>query len=390
MDFRNTGPVVSWDFNEMKLKCAFFIVLTAFLAAPINSILEAAGTTDIEQVRNKAVLDERDKGVIDAFLAQAIGNFLTTKDFTSIAKLRVVIINNQKSNQPNQNQYANQFSESAHKYISEGFKQAQILRPPERQTRVIMNFLILIDSLQDMNLLGLAMQKLQDENMAVRYWAVHAVTNVNILKQLNSGDAATQKRARDIVEQLKQIVESSNPEILNLIAQFAAGLDIPQGEELLMQIADLRIQRYADWSVKYERLDIAILKLLDSKITMPSRTTLGTTTSSGNPAAARRFAQLYSYAIERFIKGGNLDNTQRQQLISVLAEIEEKCVTRLLDDQQQTGIRRAIAAKDMNALEAERNRLLGEVLPSKLGFDYGTNTDGSRRTAPLPLPDQPS
>ncbi len=354
----------------------------------MNSILIAAGTTDIERVRDKTVLDERDKEVIDAFLANAIGDFLTTRDFTSIAKLRVIILNNQKSNQPNQNQYANQFSESIHKYISEGYKQAQILRPPERQTRVIMNFLILIDNLQDLKLLDLAMQKLQDENMAVRYWAVHAVTNVNILKQLNSGDAANQKQARNIVEQLKQIVDSSNPVILNLIAQFAADLNIPQAEELLMQIADLRIQKYADWSVEYERLDVAILKLLDSKISMPSRTPVGTT-GSGNPAAARRFAQLYSYAIERFIKGENLDATQRQQLISVLAEIEEKCLTRLLNDQQQSGIRRAIAAKNMQALEAERNRLFGEVLPAKLGFDYGTDNNGSKRTAPLALPDQP-
>ena len=373
----------------MKLKKAFFIILMTFLAVSVNSILMAANTADIERVRDKTVLDEQDKAVIDAFLAEAIGDFLTTRDFTSIAKLRVIIINNQKSNLPNQNQYSNQFFESAHKYISEGFKQAQILRPPERQTRIIMNFLILIDSLRDLKLLDLAMQKLQDENMAIRYWAVHAVTNINILKQLNSDIAANQKLARNIIEQLKQIVQNSNPEILNLIAQFAAGLNVPQAEELLMQIADLRIQRYADWSVKYERLDIAILKLLDSKITVSSRSPIGTTTSSGNPAAARRFAQLYSYAIERFIKGGKLDNTQRQQLTSVLAEIEEKCITRLLDDQQQTGIRRAIAAKDMKALEVERNRLLGEVLPAKLGFDYGTNSDGSKRTTPLDLPDQP-
>lgn len=389
MECDNTKSVFSWDFDKMKLKKAFFIILIILLAAPINIILMAAGTSDIERVRDKTVLDERDKQVIDAFLADAIGKFLTTQDFTSIAKLRVVILNNQKSNQPNQNQYANQFSESAHKYISEGFKQAQILRPPERQTRVVMNFLILIDNFHDLKLLDLAIQKLQDKDMAIRYWAVHAVTNINILQQLKSGDATNQKMARNIVEQLKQIVESSSPEILNLIAQFAADLNIPQAEELLLQIADLRIQRYADWSVKYERLDIAILKLLDSKISMPSRSPVGTATSSGNSAAARRFAQLYSYAIERFIKGEKLDNTQREQLISVLSEIEAKCISRLLNDQQQSGIRRAIAAKDMQALEAERGRLLGEVLPSKLGFDYGTNSDGSRRTAPLALPDQP-
>ena len=374
----------------MKVKWAFFIVLTAFLAVPINSILMAASTVDIERVRDKTVLNDQDREVIDAFLAEAVGDFLTTREFTSIAKLRVIILNNQKSKQPNQNQYANQFSESAHKYISEGFQQAQILRPPERQTRVIMNFLILIDGLQDLNLLDLAIQKLQDENMAIRYWAVHAVTNINILKQLNSEDTANPKLAQNITEQLKKIVKSSSPEILGLIAQFAAGLNIPQAEELLMQITDLRIQRYADWSVKYERLDIAVLKLLNSKITMPSRSPVGlTTTSSGNPAAARRFAQLYSFAIERFIKGINLNNDQRQQLMTVLAEIEEKCITMLLNNPQQNGIRRAIAGKDMKALEAERSRLLGEVLPSKFGFDYGTESNGSKRTAPLPLPDQP-
>jgi hypothetical protein len=375
----------------MKIKWAFFIVITVFLALPKNSILMAAGTTDIERVRNKTVLDDRDREVIDAFLAESVGNFLTTRDFTSVAKHRVIILNNQKSNQPNQNQYANQFSESAHKYIAEAFKQAQILRPPERQTRVIVNLLILIDNLQDLNLVDLALQKLQDKNMAIRYWAVHAVTNVNILKQLNSQDTANQRLTRNIIEQLTQIVESSSPEILGLIAQFSAGLDIPQAEELLFQIADLRTSRYADWSVKYERLDVAILKLLYSKITMPTQSQFGTATAStGNPAAARRFAQLYSYVIERLIKGTKLNNTQRQQLVSVSAEIEESCISKLLDDPQQTGIRRAIAGQDMKSLEAERKRLLGDVLPSKLGFDYGTESDGSRRTEPLSLPDQPS
>ena len=88
----------------------------------INSNLMAASTIDIELVRDKTVLDDRDREIIDAFLAESIGDFLTTRDFTSIAKLRAIILNNQKSKQPNQNQYADQFSESAHKYISEGHR----------------------------------------------------------------------------------------------------------------------------------------------------------------------------------------------------------------------------------------------------------------------------
>ncbi|MBN2182390.1 MAG: hypothetical protein JW715_10790 [Sedimentisphaerales bacterium] len=371
----------------MKVKLFFYIVLIAFYVGAADSTLIAASTYDIDIVRDKAVLNDQDRSIIDNFLARAIGDFLTTKDFTSIAKLRTIIVNRQKSNQSEQNQYASQYSQSARKYISEAFEQARILRPPERQTRVIVNLLILIDSLQDLNLAELAVSKLADENMAIRYWAVHAVTNTDILRQLNSGNAANQKLARDITEQLKKIVDSSSPEILNLIAQFATALNIQQAEELLLQIADLRIQRYADWSVKYERLDITILKLLSDKINAPSRTSIGST-DSGKPAAARRFGQLYSYVIERFIKGRNLNLEQRQQLMSIMAEIEEKCIGVLMNDRNQNGIRTAIAGKDMNALEAERKRLLGEVLPDKLGFDYGTDSNGSKRTAPVTLPAQ--
>jgi hypothetical protein len=374
----------------MKQKLAFFIVLTAFLIPTVISSLKAAGTEDIEQVRNKTVLDDRDFAVIDSFLRQTIGEFLTTRNFTDVARLRTIVLKNQKSNQPNQSQYASQFSKSAHTYISQAFDQALILRPQERQTRVIVNLLILIDNLQDVQLLDLAMAKLNDEHMAVRYWAVHAVTNPGMVKQLSSGDTQNRKLVLQITEQLKQIVESSTPEILGLIAQFAANLNLPQGDELLGQIADLRIQRYADWTVKYERLDIAILELLADKITTSSQSLAGaTTTESGPHAAARRFGQLYSFVIERYIKGGNLTPTQQQQLITVMIEIEEKCVSKLLG-RQENAIRTALSEKDMVALEAARTRLLSEELPSRLGYDYGTNPDGSKRTAPLPLPDQPS
>ncbi len=378
----------------MKVKRAFFIVLMVFLVTMANSSLMAAGTIDIDRVRDKIVLNDQDRKVIDDFLADSVGAILRTRDFTSIAKLRTVILSRQKSNQDTQNQYTNQFSQSAHKYISEGFQQALILRPQKRQTRVIINLLILIDGLQDLRLVDLAMEKLKDENMAVRYWAVQSVTNTGILNQLNSDTTSNRKLAQKITEQLQEIVDSSNPEILALIARFAVGLNIPQVEELLLQIADLRIKRYADWTVKHERLDSIILKLLDSKITTSSVSATGRkTTGMNNPDFARRFAQLYSFAIQRYIKGKNLNDTQKQHLTTVLVETEEKCISKLLGQPQST-IKKAIEGQDMTALEAEHNRLLGYqnnsgLLLTKLGFDYGTNGDGSKRIAPLPLPDQP-
>lgn len=380
-------------FIKMKVKSALFIVLTAFLITTTNSTLMAAGTIDIDRVRDKVVLNDQDLQVIDDFIADSVGDILKTRDFTSIAKLRTVILSRQKSNQESQNQYTNQFSESTYKYISEGFQQALILRPQERQTRVIINLLILIDGLQDLRLMDLAIEKLKDENMAVRYWAVQSVTNAGIINQLNSDNASNQKQAQKITEQLQEIVDSSSPEILALIARFATDIDIPQADELLLQIADLRIKRYADWTVKYEKMDNVILKLLDGKMTLPTTSVPGRKPAgTNNPDFARRFAQLYSYVIQRYIKGENLNDTQKQHLVTVLIDIEEKCISRLLG--QQSTIRKAVEEKDIATLEAEHNRLLGSqentsLLLTKLGFDYGTNSDGTKRNAPLPLPDQP-
>jgi hypothetical protein len=217
----------------------------------------------------------------------------------------------------------------------------------------------------------------------VRYWAVRCLTNPVIINKLNSDDAGDIDLAKNIAEQLKQQIEKSSPEILNLIAGFAATINIPEGEELLLQIADKRIKEYADWTVKYEILDSAILKYLEGKISASSD-------SSNATAFAQRFGQLYSYAIQRYVNGNEiLNETQKQYLITVLVETENKCITKLLSS--QSTIRRAIERGDMNALMSEHDSLLGKGttpgrLPLKLNFKYGKDSDSN---APLTLPESP-
>lgn len=232
--------------------------------------------------------------------------------------------------------------------------------------------------------------------MVIRYWAVHCLTNPGIITKLNS--ATNSNQASAIAAQLKDLIETSTPEIVVLIAQFAAGVNIPEAEQLLIQIADVRIKRYADWTVKYELYDSAILKFLSSKIPLPSQSPGGTlpTTTSSKPALARRFAQLYSYAIQRYVKGssaGLLNDTQKSHLVTVLIETEDKCLGRLLGKPQLT-IRRVVERKSMPAILAEHDRLLGTAttpgqLPTALKFDY-SSTGSSTRTAPLPLPNPPT
>ena len=377
----------------MKIKWVIFAVLVGFLVLVMNPGSVAVNTREVDNVRKKAVLDNDDLKIIDDFLAQAIQELVGTRDFTKIAKIRTVILSRQ-STQAQQAQYAQQFSVSARKYIAKGFIDAQKLRRPERITGVTINLLILMDGLQELGLADQAIARLKNENMVIRYWAVHCLTNPGIITKLNSATNSNQTSA--IAAQLKDLIETSTPEIVVLIAQFAAGVNIPEAEQLLIQIADLRIKQYADWTVKYELYDSAILKFLSSKIPLPSQSPGGTlpTTTSTKPEIARRFAQLYSYAIQRYVKGASiLNDTQKSHLASVLVDTEDKCLGRLLGKPQLT-IRRLVERKNVQAILAEHDRLLGTPttpgqLPTALNFDYST-TPSSTRTAPLPLPDPPT
>jgi len=374
----------------MKIKWLIFAVLVVFFVLLMNSGTVAVSTREVDNVLKKAVLDNSDLKIIDDFLAQAIQELVQTRDFTSIAKIRTIIL----SRQSTQGQYAQQFSESARRHIAAGFQQAQELRRPERTNAVMINLLILMDGLHDLGLADSAMAMLKNENMVIRYWAVHCLTNTNIITQLNAATNSNQTSA--IAAQLKELIENSTPEIVALIAQFAAGVDIPEAEQLLIQIADLRIKQYADWTVKYELYDSALLKFLSSKIPVPSESPAGLlpTTTSTKPEIARRFAQLYSYAIQRYIKGAAiLNDTQKSHLASVLVDTEDKCIGRLLGSPQLT-IRRALERQNAQGIMDEHDRLLGTAttpgqLPTTLKFDYNTTPTGPKRTAPIPLPDPP-
>ena len=369
----------------MKVKYILFGVLAAFWVLAMNLSLQA----DIESVRSKEVLDSQDLQIIDDFVAQAVQDLVDTEDFTSIAKTRSVILAHKNPGKGPQAQYAGQFSESANRYISAALKKTSALEDKERRVKVILNLLILVDNLQDPRLAELALKMLNDENTVIRYWAVHCVTNPDMIRQLDLGEVADLELAVRIAEKLDGLLEQACSEITALAAGFAAEVRIQQGQDLLMKIADMRISKYADWTVDYEFLDTVILKLLYDKMS---------SAATGKSAIGLRFAQLYSYVMQRYIKdtnGGNfLSAAQRHRSASVLVEIERACIGPLLG-MPQLVIKRAVEQMDATALLLEHSRLFGDEtragqLAQKLEFDYGTGPDGNKRTAPLALPEPPS
>ena len=369
----------------MKVKYASLVVLLVLVLAA-GTTSEAVSTRDIDAVREKGVLDSADLLIIDGFVSEGVQELLSTADFTSIANVRTAILSRDSSTTGSAAaQYTEQFSESAYKYVSEGLKSADGIKPAARKVKVIINLLILVDGLANPRLADLAIGMLNNENTAIRYWAIHCVTNPDITRRLNSVAATDSKSAERITEELKKVVEKASPESLELMARFAADVKIGQGEDLLLQIVDMRISRYANWSVDNAVLDAEILKLLSGKVL---------SAGSEKPAVAQRFGQLYSYAIQRYIRGQDvLSAAEKNQLVSVLVETEQSCIGKLLD-MPQSIVQKAIEQSDLKSLLAEHNRLLGDEtgagkLALKLNFDYGKAPDGEKRIAPLALPEPP-
>ncbi len=364
----------------MRTRRGILACAAATLLAAVSSA-RALSTREIEPLRGKTALSTQDMQLIDRFLAEGVQEILAAAKSSDMARIRTVILS-MTGTSP---QYAQQFSRSAGKHIRAALQSVAGI-PEPRRTLLTVNLLILADGLGDVMLADIGIQMLADRSAIVRYWAVHLLTNQAVIDTLNSGDATTQQLATAIIGKLKTLIDAGSPEIVGLIARFAGTVKAPQAGELLLQIADVRIARYINWKVDYELLDGAILRLLAQKTTAAR---------AGAAEFGRRFGQLYSCAIQRYLRGKNvLGGTQKQHLASMLVATEQESISKLLGA-PQTAIKRAIERGDDAALAAQHDRLLGTdtaagLLGSKFGFDYGTDSTGCKRLAPLPISAPPA
>ena len=369
----------------------FFAVLAAYLGMWSGGAWGAVSTEEIDKVRNKGLLEEKDFAVIDAFVKESVDALVQAQDFTSIAKIRTVMLARANSDKESAAaQYAEQFSESAYKHLSEAFKAVETAVSGRERVNVVVNLLILIDGMGDVRLAELVEKKLSDPSAVIQYWAVHCLTNPVLVEKIKAGGDSGE--LSKIAGELGGVVAGVEPETLGLMVRFAGAAEGAEAKDLLLKIADERIKSYAEWKVKYELLDAAVLKALDEKMSSEADST---SSPQADAEVARRFAQLYSYAIQRMAKGGDtLSGEQKEQLSSVLVDIEATCISKILGT-PQSSIKKAIEEGNNSALMEEHNKLLGGdtqagQLAQKLNFNYGTAADGSGRTAPDVLPEPPS
>lgn len=357
---------------------------------------EAVSTKRIDAVRqkallNKEVLENTDFEEIDAFWEEALAELLFVENLSEIVSIRSQIFACRGNPEPSQ--YSVGFITSGQKHLTSAFDEVQNWEADQRKTWIERNLIILTAQLESPELLELGMRMTGHENGTVRYWAVKALTNFGIVRQLNSQDFSDTELAARIISQLETTAnKETHPEIISLIATFAGQVNGPLAKQLLTNIVDLRTSAYENWTVKYELMDAKLLRSLGNEI-------LSQASQQNKAVISRKFAQLYSYAMQRCILGeGILNDASKQQLASVLVEVEQSVLDRLLGRPQST-IRKAVEKiltrrtddqKDYSALQAEHDSLLGAAarkgeLPAVLNFDYGKNPDGTAKTSPKEL-----
>ncbi len=250
----------------------------------------AVETRDIDNVRAKSVLNNDDLAIIDKFISEAVNELMTAKDFTSLGRLRSVIM----TRQGEQAQYAEQYSKSCKEHISRALERAARIEPETKRKTLRMNLFILIDNLEDPRLADLALKNLDDKSSMVRYWALRSLTRPKLFQKIGtSGSDASLKN--EIISALEKRIAKANAQELRILIDFTSVVGIEESEQLLLKTADWRIKQYEDWSAQWHLIDSGLLKNLSLRL-------INASTQQGKNDFGSRFSQLYSYAIQKFFK----------------------------------------------------------------------------------------
>lgn len=333
----------------------------------------------IEQIKQKPVLQQEDLQTIDRFVAGQVRQVVTQHDFSQIGRTRAVLVASRGS----QAQYAQQFTQSCRKHIASALDQSADM-PADRRFLVILNLLILIDSLQDAELIELALPYITNQDPIIQYWAVRAVTGQVVADRIRKGNWPI---AGLVMEHLKGLIKArsihqTSDLVWGCIAELAARTAQDKGLILLVDVVQGRIDMFASGQVYcWPQVDMTLLR-------QTGQTLLH---QPVDQSLVRRFAQLFSYQIQflaRSMQGK--DPYIRQCLIAVVLDIEDKILTKALDGYRRP-LRTAIESTDATAIMAAHDQILGTskgsgILAAKWTFDYGIEPTGQVRTWPQALP----
>lgn len=343
----------------------------------------SVSTAEIEALRlrveNSSVeLTASEKNVISNFWSGTLEELMLAENSKDCVEIRKQLAAQKGSTHVSN--YAAAYIEHAKSAIDTAFVHAQRLQGTQHRQIVKRNLMILTAELQSPALAPLALQRLDDEDVVMRYWAFKAVTNPAVLQQLTSQSAGGENALTAILAGLKeQISVVTQAEIQKMIIGFCGAIDNPAARDILLSIADRRIEVYRNWTVTDELLDTRLLTALGN-IAMfrdgPDKQNFG-----------RKFAELYAAVIQRYLKGQEvLSAEQTEPLLTVIAEVDQNVLGQTMGI--KTGILTSLQRK--TGLEREYETLFGDrmrpgQLAALLNFDYGKDDSGKSITAPPEL-----
>ena len=373
---------------KKRWRLAFFLLGIIFFAGSSFAVDTTAIDAVLEKVKaDRASFGGSDAAVVDEFLESALGEMLTAKNFWEAVDLRGTIL--ERQGDESLGGYRTEFLASARRHLQSAFEEVLRSNGDEGKLQTARTLIVMVGLIKDVSLAEFGMVLLEHPDSTVRYWAVKSIANPTIAAQLKSITPEVVQVADKLVNSLELAIENEQyPEVINQVVTFAGDLGGRFGKRLILKIADRRIKSYEDWTVQYELMDGQVLAQLGSMIQAES---------AGQDKAdlCQRFGQLYSYVIQRYILGKDiLGESQQEQLISVMVEVEQSVVSKLLGV-PRANMKKWIERKSAVALKSEHKSLLGDSsqageLAEKLNFDYGKDSDGGAITVPLELKEPPT
>jgi hypothetical protein len=362
--------------------------LSCFAVVMSFAAVAAVDTTSIEEVRTQSIQsntppDAAAIQVIDEFWQKNIDTLMLAEDTVEIIAVRDELV--KQKGDKDLSFYASAYVKAADKHLKSALDTVDKWTENDKRIRVERNLLILLAQLSHIDLADLAMTRLDDPDSMVRYWAVRALTNRAIIAQLKDV-ADDEKKTSQIIAALDDAVQKNNdPRSWAMIGNFAVGLQTAASQKLLLSLADKRIDTYMQWTVTDEAADAAILKSIGALVQ-------ATTSPAVKQEQLSRLGQLYSCVIQRYMMGKNLPDTSKDQLATVIAEVEDAVILKILPGwtvKFKNDLARNLSIdKDYELLFGSGTRP-GD-LASRLNFNFGKDDTGKAMLIPKPLPAAPT
>ncbi len=369
-------------YKKMRFLSCFAAILSFAAVAQVD-------TAPIEQIRTQSVQantqpDAAAIQVIDEFWQKSIDTLMLAEDTSEIIAVREELV--KQKGEKDLSFYASAYVKTADKHLKSALDTVSKWTEQDKRVRVERNLLILLAQLNSIELAELAIARLSDEDPMVRYWAVRALTSTSMVAQLKSDVTGDEKKMSQIIAGLEDYIKKQNDSrAWLLIGDFAVRSQTAASQNLLLSLADKRIDAYMQWNVTDEAADASILKSIGSLVQT-------TTAPAARQDLLARFGQLYSCVLQRYMMGENLSDASKDQLTTVIADVEDVVIVKILPGWT---VKFKVSLAKSLSIDKDYELLFGSGtrpgdLVSRLNFNFGKDDTGKALLVPKPLPAAPA